>query len=208
MVTPLLPDNWEHLLRTHRIRGENRSIFIFCAIVPQVSWSSPATSLLLLLRPWRRSKPRGFPFCLPSSVRRGQIVGRERHDRPTNGRSQVGTSVRRTNLVPSRAHALPRAAAPGARRAGEKSGGHTVVVSCPPIVEEGGRASKSSLSSWPLLRLYTLRARLILCNILCLPQSQWWQRERLPSKQRKVTQLWRRQILRRRFGETRESETG
>ena len=82
VVTPLLPDNWEHL-RTQRIRGENRSIFIFCAIVPQVSWSSPATSLLLLLRPWRRSKPRGFPFAfLPpsgaarSSVESGTIVRR------------------------------------------------------------------------------------------------------------------------------------
>ena len=157
MVTPLLPDNWEHL-RTHRVKGENISIFIFCAIVPQVSWSSPDTSLLLLLRPWRRSKPRGFPLLalLPpfgagrSSVESGTIVRR------TGGpESQVVRTVRR--YVPSlvyghtRCHA-PRCQVLGAR---EKSGGHTVVVSCPPIVEEGGRASTSSLSSWLLLRLFT-----------------------------------------------------
>ena len=36
--------------------------------------------------------PRLPPSCLASSVRRGQIVGRERHDRPTNGRPTYGTS--------------------------------------------------------------------------------------------------------------------
>ena len=69
-------------------------------------------------------------------------------------RSSDERAVRR--YVPSLRYGHTRCHAPRRQvlRAGEKSGGHTVVVSCPPIVEEGGRASKSSLSSWLLLRLY------------------------------------------------------